>query len=73
MADLTTTAFPIEERFQDGGDNAEIAEGCLGKGIIDDLPQRKILLTKGSSGLGFNIRGGMDAPYVKLDKGKSLV
>ena len=42
----------------------------MGKGVIDDLPQRKILLTKGVNGLGFNIRGGVDAPYVKSDKGE---
>ena len=45
------------------------AGGVLGRGVIDDLPQRKILLTKGVNGLGFNIRGGIDAPYVKSDKG----
>ena len=48
------------------------ADGFLGKGIIDDLPQRKILLTKGANGLGFNIRGGIDAPYVKLEKGDTV-
>ena len=53
-----------DQASPDGG------EGLLGKGIIDDLPQRKILLTKGVNGLGFNIRGGVDAPYVKSDKGE---
>ena len=50
----------------------ERSEGLLGKGVIDDLPQRKILLTKGVNGLGFNIRGGIDAPYVKSDKGNRV-
>ena len=50
----------------------EPSEGLLGKGVIDDLPQRKILLTKGVNGLGFNIRGGIDAPYVKSDKGNRV-
>jgi hypothetical protein len=48
-----------------------VEEVELGAGLIDDLPRGRILITKGSNGLGFNIRGGIDAPYVKADKGAS--
>jgi len=80
MTDLTTESTATKtpgdfngSHFDSSGDDGEIVDGCLGKGIINDLPQRRILLTKGSSGLGFNIRGGIDAPYVKSDKGIFIV
>lgn len=50
-----------------------VEEVELGAGLIDDLPRGRILITKGSNGLGFNIRGGIDAPYVKADKGIFVV
>ncbi|XP_069116058.1 synaptojanin-2-binding protein-like [Argopecten irradians] len=34
-----------------------------------DLPINEINLTRGSAGLGFNIRGGVDAPHIQGDCG----
>ncbi|XP_060074648.1 synaptojanin-2-binding protein-like [Ylistrum balloti] len=34
-----------------------------------DLPVTEINLVRGTSGLGFNIRGGVDAPHIQGDSG----
>ncbi|XP_077862566.1 synaptojanin-2-binding protein-like [Saccoglossus kowalevskii] len=34
-----------------------------------DLPSIEIELERGQTGLGFNIRGGVDQPYINQDSG----
>ena len=37
--------------------------------LCEKTEVREIVLIRGEDGLGFNIRGGYDAPYIKEDPG----